>query len=271
MCKKTDNVNNSEELVFPVTVTFPEKGDIEVKVVLTGKVEGYKDVYVFSRVPGYYLKSLKKEGSFVKKGEIIALFERKEFGLEFEPLKIEAPVSGRISYFSFDKGEFITPQKPIARIFDDSKYKVLLSLPSKYLKYLRLGQKVDVIVERDTFKGYIGKIYSVSSPFTGNFNFEVYFENKDKFIVVGSLCEVKFVLMRKKNVLRLRKGCLVGGAKKSVFVVKGGIARRRPVITGLESENWVEIIDGLTDKDSVILKGAHVVKDGFKVKVVKGG
>ncbi len=269
-CKKVKEIKNKEEAKIPVTVINPVRGDMDLKITLSGKVEGIPDVLVYTRVPGYYYKKLKKEGEFVKKGEVILLLERREFGLKFEPVKIEAPVSGRISYFKYDIGEFIPPNKPLARIFGDKKYKIKLSLPSDYAKHIKKGKVVKVIIDSLIYKGVINDVSYASDPFTGNFNFEVIFKPSTK-ILPGTPCEVRLSVLRKKNILKLPARCVLGTAKRFVFVVKNGVARRVPVITGIESDGYIEIIKGLNENDTVVFKGTEVLKEGDKVEIIKGG
>ncbi len=51
-----------------------------------------------------------------------------------------------------------------------------------------------------------------------------------------------------------------------VLVVRAGAAVRQPVQTGLESEGWVEIKDGLTQEDLVITNPPRELKAGVAVK-----
>jgi|Deesub1362B_J571_1020462.scaffolds.fasta_scaffold00458_22 multidrug efflux pump subunit AcrA (membrane-fusion protein) len=269
-CKKEEKISKTEEIRIPVTAVKPVRGEISFKVKLSGKVEGNPDVLVFTTVPGYYLKRLKNEGDYVRKGDIILLLERRDFGLKFEPVKIEAPVSGRISYFKFDKGEYITPNRPLARIYGDREFKVKLSLPSDYAKYITKRKKVKVFVNSDVYTGRITEISSASDPFTGNFYFEAVFK-PDKKLLPGTPCEVEVEVLKKENVLKLPSKCVLGAAKKSVFVVKDGVAKRVPVITGIESEGYVEIIKGVSENDFVVFKGAEVLREGMKIEIVNGG
>ncbi len=269
-CERERNLEKSEEIKIPVTVIKPIKGDISFKIKLSGKIEGNPDVLVFAPMPGYYLERLKKEGENVKKGEVILLLERREFGLKFEPVKIEAPVSGKVSYFEFDKGEYITPNKPLLRIYGDEEFKVRLSLPSDYVNYITKGKRVKVFVNSDTYSGLIKEVMSVSDPFTLNFDFEIVFK-PDKKILPGIPCEVEVEIFRKENVLKLPLKCVLGAAKKSVFIVENGVAKRVPVVTGIEAEGFVEIIEGIKEGDFVVFKGAEVLKEGTRVEIINGG
>lgn len=53
-----------------------------------------------------------------------------------------------------------------------------------------------------------------------------------------------------------------------VFAVEDGMAKEIAVKTGLSSAELVEITEGLTAGQDIILKGNHLVADGQKVEVV---
>ncbi|MEO0306205.1 MAG: efflux RND transporter periplasmic adaptor subunit [candidate division WOR-3 bacterium] len=267
--KKNEKVKSNEEVVVPVTVIKPIFGEIQLEIKLSSQIEGNPDVLVYGPIPGYYLKSLKNEGDYVEKGEVILLLERREYGLEFEPVKIEAPVSGKISYFKFDKGEFVSPQRPLARIYGDREYKVKLYLPAEYSKYITFGKSVKIYVNSEEFKGVIREISMTSDPFTGNFESRAFFKANKK-ILPGTPCEVEIPVLKKENVLKIPSKCVLGTAKKSVFVVENGVSKRVPVITGIESGGFVEIIDGINQNDLVVLKGAEILREGMKVKILNG-
>jgi membrane fusion protein (multidrug efflux system) len=54
-----------------------------------------------------------------------------------------------------------------------------------------------------------------------------------------------------------------------VFVVKGDSAVDRKIQIGSRTDENVEVTDGLSEGDSVIVSGVIQVKPGSKVKVVK--
>ncbi|MEN3046775.1 MAG: efflux RND transporter periplasmic adaptor subunit [Candidatus Hydrothermales bacterium] len=269
-CKKEkNNIKEREEHLVPVTVTRPFYGDIHLNVRFSSSIEGNPDILVYTPIPGYYYRKLKDDGDYVKKGEIILLLERRDLGLEFEPFKIEAPVSGRISYFKYDPGEFIPPQKPLARIYGDKEFKVRLSLPYEYHKNMFKDKKVRIFVDSQDFEGVIGEISNTSDPLTGNFELTIFFKS-DKKILPGSPCEVEITLLKKERVLKVPSKCVLGAVKKTVFVIENEVAKRVPVITGIEGGGYIEIVEGISEKDLVVLDGAELLREGVKVKIIGG-
>ena len=53
-----------------------------------------------------------------------------------------------------------------------------------------------------------------------------------------------------------------------MVVVRGGAVEFIAVELGVTDGGWVEIVQGVGDKDSVIVQGKDLVKSGQKVKAV---
>lgn len=58
--------------------------------------------------------------------------------------------------------------------------------------------------------------------------------------------------------------------KTSVFVVKDGIASKQEVITGFSEGDKVEVLQGLSGDEQVVITGHHNLKDQATVEVVNG-
>jgi hypothetical protein len=53
-----------------------------------------------------------------------------------------------------------------------------------------------------------------------------------------------------------------------VYVLKGDIAEKREVLTGLFDDELIVITKGLSEKEAVIVKGQELIQDGSKVTVI---
>ena len=62
--------------------------------------------------------------------------------------------------------------------------------------------------------------------------------------------------IRQDSVLRIQKGPALGrGQEHLVYVLQNGAAVEREIVTGLEGEVYVEVLDGLYEGDRVLLSG----------------
>lgn len=265
-CKPAEDEAKSERII-PITVTQPKKRDIVKTTLFTADIEGNPDIYVYPEIPGYFLKYAVREGEKIEKDGIIAYIERKIPGMEYKPIPVKSPISGYVSELLKEKGEFVTQAKPIARVARYGELFAVISLPGKYAGKIKKRERAEIILEDGRkVKGTLKWISKTLDPFTKTLKVKILFKNPGG-IYPGMVCEVKLPVEKKENILSIEKDAILGDVIKYVFVKKGNIAKKKLVKTGIENEEYVEITEGLNEKDTVILKGNRILKDGMKVEV----
>jgi RND family efflux transporter MFP subunit len=86
----------------------------------------------------------------------------------------------------------------------------------------------------------------------------------------GEGVEVHVELDPRPDALTVPEEALVvseGGS--ALYVVEGGAARRRPVVTGARGEGRIEVVSGLAAGDKVVVSGAALLSDGVRVEAVE--
>jgi len=80
--------------------------------------------------------------------------------------------------------------------------------------------------------------------------------------------QVSLALRKMANAVSVPVAALhVEGSERAVFVVEGGRARLTKVKTGVESPEFVQIVDGLRGGEQVVVAAAGALKDGEAVSV----
>jgi len=83
--------------------------------------------------------------------------------------------------------------------------------------------------------------------------------------------KIEVTLTDKPDALAIPKeAVLEEGGKQAVFVVEGGQALRKPVVTGIEQGPFIEVVEGLKDGDKVVVKGQGSLRDRSTILVVEG-
>lgn len=84
---------------------------------------------------------------------------------------------------------------------------------------------------------------------------------------LGSDVDVEITVDQKENVLRVPDLAVFEKDRKDcVYVIEGGKAVLRVVETGLEGEDYIEVVSGLKKGDMVILSPGDDISDGVRVK-----
>lgn len=102
--------------------TVVKRGDLTVKVVVTGAVEAIKAVEVKSRVTGRLKQLLVDEGDVVKEGQLIAIIDPKETKLRVD--QDEAQLSGAKSAVDKAELEIIQRKMSAQAAFDQARSRV---------------------------------------------------------------------------------------------------------------------------------------------------
>ena len=124
---------------------------------------------VYSKVSGKLLEYLVSEGDTIKKGQVVALVDRDETGLKYEPAKVESPIEGIVGRVFLDKGadvlgrgQGVSGGAPLALIVDMEEMLVRLSLPEADVPYIRKGLKARLKVDAYANEELSGEVYKVS-------------------------------------------------------------------------------------------------------------
>jgi len=72
---------------------------------------------------------------------------------------------------------------------------------------------------------------------------------------------------RRQGLLVPRDALLYRGDQGGAFVLQEGIARFRPIQSGIAQQDAVEVISGLSAGEQVITMGASLLKDGDRVRL----
>ncbi len=269
--KAAEALNNLEKDRFLVKTEKAQTRDLEEYILLTGSVKALDEATLYPRTSGKLLRNVLREGDPVKKDETVALVERDEPGVVYEPAPVPSTLTGVIGRIYQDTGANVTPQTPIAMVVDQSKVRVAIDVPEQYISKVFQGQrahiKVDAFPDR-TFNGNVYRVSPVVDAKSRNTVVEVLVDNADSRLKSGMFAEARLVVASRGAALSVPAGAVVsqdGG--DFVFVPKeGGLAARIPVKTGIKTSEFTQI-SGVREGADVVTFGLYGLKDGSKIKV----
>ncbi len=263
----------NQKRIVPVVVGNPRIADIAYRVSFTGEITGEEQATAFSDVPGRFLQYLVAEGQYVERQTPLALVERELAGLEFQPVQVDAPISGVVGRFPLERGESISPLTPIAKVAKIGRVKVLFDAPEVYARGITRGKEVRVEVPslETSFEGRISWVSTFLDPETRTVSAYVLIENKGRLLKPGMFAKAELVVEERREVLSVPSHAVLGFADKWVFVVDGGRAGRKEVEIGLDDGHRAEILSGLTGDDVIVTVGQEILEDGDTLKIVPAG
>ena len=269
--KEAEALNNLEKDRFLVKTEKAQVRSLEEYILLTGSVKALDEATLFPRASGKLLRNVLREGDPVKKDETVALIERDEPGVVYEPAPVPSTLTGVIGRVYQDVGANVTPQTPIAMVVNQGMVRVAVDVPEKYVgkvfKDQRARVKVDAFPDR-YFSGSVYRVSPVVDARSRNTMVEVLVDNLEGNLKSGMFAEVRLIVAARGSALSVPAGAVVAAdGGEFVFVpAAGSLAARVPVKTGIKTSEFTQV-SGVKEGADVITFGLYGLKDGSKIKV----
>ncbi|MDE1889815.1 MAG: efflux RND transporter periplasmic adaptor subunit [Planctomycetota bacterium] len=190
--------------------------------------------------------------------------------LEYSTL--EAPFSGYITMRYLDPGSMVTPTStpPILTLMKIDELRVQVNVVEQDIHYIRLHQKAEFSVDSFpgwVFQGEVSRFAHAVDPLSRTLLVEIDIHNSDLDLKPGMYgCLNLIVDKHPKSILLPAEAILSQESGSSVFTVEDGRVKRVSITTGYDDGNFLEVTQGLTGNESVILSGQDLVTDGTMVE-----
>lgn len=164
-----------------------------------------------------------------------------------------APISGIVVEVNGREGEMVNANSPLVRISDLESFKLTGTIGDSFADKINTGYKVLAINNKTVLEGVVGNIRPIVD--NGQIKFDVYLEQSNHpDLRPNQKMEVRVIVAENDSVLRLPDGPFFDGKKElNVFVVRRSKAYRKPIRVGLSNFDFVEISEGLTEGEEVII------------------
>ena len=137
---------------------------------------------------------------------------------------------------------------------------------------LALGQKADVEIAGKVYPGEVSKIDRMAvkgeanTPLVG---VEIHLLETDDSIILGLEAKLTIYTSRAEGALLVPVEAVNADRDGDfLYVAEDGIVTRRPVICGISSDTYTEVLEGITEEDQIILGSYTGLTEGMSVTVV---
>jgi membrane fusion protein (multidrug efflux system) len=186
--------------------------------------------------------------------------------------EIRAPYSGQLGLRSISLGAYISPADIITTVRQVSDLKLEFSIPEKYAKEIKTGDKITFRVDggqRDHTAGVIATENSVEQT-TRTLRIRALVDKIDDELVPGIFARVNLQLGKTADALLVPTQALISTARnKQVAVLRKDSVVFNVVETGARDSVFVQITSGLKTGDTIVTTGLMVLKSNAKVKVTR--
>lgn len=190
--------------------------------------------------------------------------------------RIKAPISGFINKKYVEPGSILTatPATELFDIVNVSKLKLKVTVNESQVAGLKVGNTIKVSASVYPDKTFSGKITFIASKADESLNFPVEIEianNTSNDLKAGMYGTAAFASEQQKSSLMIvPRNAFVGSVSSNqIFVAENGTAKLKKVTAGRILGDKVEILNGLSNGQQVIVTGQINLQDGSKVEIIK--
>lgn len=202
---------------------------------------------------------------------------------QFEQLqgfaKITAPFDGVITERNTDVGDLIdagsstAPATSLFRIARTNKLRVYVNMPEPYAPSAKIGLQATLTVAGQpgrTFEGKLVRTANAIDPATRTLLVQVEVDNPTEELFSGAFAEVHFALPRVHEVFILPVETLLFRSEGlRVATVRGNRVVLKRITPGRDFGDRIEVLDGLSADDRVIVSPGDAIADGDEVNVTQ--
>ena len=266
-------VNTTVSKVFVIEGEKVRKGEHLVKLQCQAEEAGFEKVH-------YELEKARRKYEFaVNHGSEDTVFLRITTGLAeaeqkfaetkkiLQRLDIWAPFDGIVEYLGKQEGSSVEQGERVVSIYSDKDIYALAEVPQVEMDCIKTGRNAVVkSVGGEKFeKGIVASVSPViGEKRTGRVKISI----KEEWMI-GEIVEVEIEKTRYQDRVRVTVDAVLHREDRYlVFVIKNGLAKWQWIRKGVEGRNFVEVLEGVTPGDTVLVEGQFTIAHDTPVKVI---
>lgn len=187
-----------------------------------------------------------------------------------QTVKVRAPISGYVTKVNVRETDNVQRDDELFTISRIDRMKAKVWLSENEITDIKKDQPAYALWKGDEVKGKVVQVDIAMDQEKQAFQAVMEFENPRNILKPGTTVEVKIttyinpgaIVVKRPNILKEEDSFFV-------YVLSSGKAERREVKMGRIQVLDVEILDGLSPGDELIVEGQMLLEHGAKVKVIK--
>jgi RND family efflux transporter MFP subunit len=195
----------------------------------------------------------------------------------FAYTRILSPLDGVITQRYASDGAMVqagtssnTQAMPLVHVAEDDVLRLMLPVPEAYVGIIHNGEPVSVTVPvlKRSLTGTVTRFSDRVQPSTRTMTAEVDIKNPKRDLIPGMYAQVQLVLADFPGAVTVPVGAIdQNGTSSKVYVVdSAGIVHVRNIMSGIQSPQAVQILNGIQPGDTVIVGNHADLVDGERVQ-----
>ncbi len=187
-----------------------------------------------------------------------------------------APVSGIVLEKKAIEGMRFMPGEALYQIADLSSVWVIADVPEQDIAHIQLGEHAQVTVDAYPDRAFDGKvdfIYPTLNSATRTVQVRIEISNPKALLKPAMFANAQIDIGKGEKVLTVPSSAVIDSGKKQVVLVRLAEGRFEPraVSLGQRSDDYVQVLSGVADGESVVTSANFLIDAESNLKAVLSG
>jgi multidrug efflux pump subunit AcrA (membrane-fusion protein) len=267
-----------EAPVFAVNTTTAVQGPIQDYIALSGDIVAGSSVDAYSDAAGKVTQLYVSVGQRVYRGDPIAAVDPSRPGMTFRQSVVTAPISGTVIALPAQVGMTISQAVPLARIAGGSALEIRLYVAERFISKMALNLPCEIILDAwpgEVFQGSVSEISPTVDAASRTMEIKINVSNAGSKLKAGMFAKVKIITERKNNIVKIPAAAVISRfGEQYVFVVdtaepENPVVRRKVIVPGILIDGVMEVQDGITLYEEIVVRGQTLLSDGAKINIIE--
>ena len=187
--------------------------------------------------------------------------------------KVYSPLNGAVKEKKISVGDYVRNGTPLLQLIRVNPLKLNFTVSEKDAASIKIGQEVAFNVDAypaKQFKGTVSLLYPHLEEKTRTLQAEALVPNSDRLLKPGFFVRILiYTAAQREVVLAPITALLYDNSVIRIFVVEGNKARERVIKIGGKYGEFVEVLEGLQEKEQIVVIGQNNLSEGVKVNVAR--
>lgn len=183
------------------------------------------------------------------------------------------PIDGIVLSRTINLYQELPPGTPTFTVSQNATMKVTVGIPENDIANVKVGNRAEVRFDLYPERKWEGKLVRLArqvSPQARTFDAEIHIPNKDRRLLSGLTARVLLTLDNLENAIVVPTDVIRTEKRENyVMTVRDNKARFSAVELGPSTESRTVITSGLSQGDTIIVGGQHLVSGGTPVRITE--
>jgi RND family efflux transporter MFP subunit len=192
---------------------------------------------------------------------------------EAEKLSVEAPFDGILTLQSVKEGDYVKANSVIATVTDPARYLVVVEVDELDVPHLHVGLQAVIAFDsmpEKRFQATVSRIVPQTDRVTKTSRIYLSLNKPAESIQGGMTATANIIYNTRQGAMLVSKSSVFEEERKSfVWTIDKGRLKKRQIRTGDSDLTSIEVIDGLSAGELVVLSPEERFREGMEVRIVK--